>query len=435
MTTRNLLRLTIALGLAGASAGCTSTGAEPGRAGCVGAGCAIVVTSHFNPDFTGNGTINTVTTANPPLITSNLDSTLDPDVAIQITQGDQEGLGQAEALFLNQDTGSLRRYDLTDFQVLGEFPTGDSTAPASAAFPHDLYELPGSTVVYVTLSGNDSAHALGIVDVSAGNEDASVANAGGTIQYVNLPTVTGDTDGEPNPGNLYFCNGLLYVLQQNYSLAPSTYVVTYQPGTIAIVDPVQKAVLGTIQLMGKNPSAIVPQTAGQCGNVLVAQASGQTTVPDGTGGIEKVDLANRKSLGWLTQDTTLGGRPASVVLASASLGFVTLYYDPELNSFGETFLASVKVSAFNPQTGALINDVTPKKAGQIDFVKVSLDGQLWVGVGPYSDVTDTTRLAEGLYRGRADGTMLPSTPLSGEATDGGSPPGVLANIPSNIAFE
>ncbi len=426
MTTQPGLFFLLAAGLALAGAGCTSTGAEPGRGGCIGAGCAIVITSHFDTGgFGGSGTLNTVTSGNPAGIVSNLDSTLDPDVAIEVT-GD-------EALLLNQDSGTVRRYDLTDFQVLAELPTGNATAPNGSSFPHALYEIPGSTQVFVTLSGNQSAQAIGILDLAAGSpDDASVATTN-AIKYIDVPTVAGDTDGAPNTADIYFCNGLLYVTQQSYTFDPSTYVVTYQTGTINIIDPVGQVVIGAIALKGRNPAAIVAAIPGSCNNVLVADSSGLTTIPDGTGGIEQVDLM-AKTTKWLAADTALGGRPAGLALASATLGFVTLYFDPEPNSFGQIFLSSVKVVAFNPQTGAVLGDVT-KKAGQIDFAKVSKDGQLWVGVGPYAGMSDASKLSEGLYRGRADGSMLSSTPLSGEATDGGSPPGVLANIPSAIAFE
>src|SRR5256885_7022145 len=45
--------------------------------GCWGDSCAIVATSHFNPDFSGTGTLNAVQPSQSKVV-KNLDASLDP---------------------------------------------------------------------------------------------------------------------------------------------------------------------------------------------------------------------------------------------------------------------------------------------------------------------------------------------------------------------
>ena len=49
-----------------------------------------------------------------------------------------------------------------------------------------------------------------------------------------------------------------------------------------------------------------------CHDVLVSQSGPFGTLPDGTGGLERVDLLQKKSLGMAVSDTAMAGRPNTV---------------------------------------------------------------------------------------------------------------------------
>ena len=118
----------------------------------------------------------------------------------------------------------------------------------------------------------------------------------------------------------------------------------------------------------------------------------------------------------------LPGRPFSINMVSSKLAYVGMYFDPEPNTMGEIQLASSKVVAWNPSTATTIGDATGK-AGFINFVDIGNDNQLYVGVGVFSNVPDPTKLAQGLYVGKADGSLIGSTPID------------LGDTPSAIAFQ
>ena len=148
-----------------------------------------------------------------------------------------------------------------------------------------------------------------------------------------------------------------------------------------------------------------------------------TSLPDGTGGIERVDLAARTTKGFIARDTELQGRPFSLNKVSSKLWYVGMYFDPQPDATGKLVLGSAKVSAWNPTAPtATIGDATGK-AGFINFVELGNDGQLYVGVGTFAGTSDSPKLAQGLYIGKADGSLLPTTPLD------------LGDTPSAIAFQ
>jgi DNA-binding beta-propeller fold protein YncE len=380
-------------------AGCDNTATVMTR-GCYGSGCAIVNTSHYNPDFTGTGTLHTIKFPERK-VTPQIDSTLDPDTAIRIV-GDQ-------AYILNQDSGTLRVYDLKSFVVVGEIPTGSAEAKNGTSFPHAFWPI--GKKVYVTLSGNDAAHAVGVLDTTMPNA--------GVTKYITIAANSADTDGRPEAGAVHFCNGKLYVATGDYSVSGSK--VTYAAGRIAVIDTATDAVTDIIQLKGQNPGAIAA-IAGDCQDVLVAMGGQLTSEPDGTSGIEHVNLGTKTSAGFLLTDMAIAGRPTSVTVASSTVAFAPIYFDPQPMLGGGNILASTKVIAFNPSTGAQIGDVTGK-AGNINFVAVSPDKKLYVGVGLFAGTMATDKLAEGLYVGAADGTKLSGMPID------------LGQTPAAIAFE
>ena len=73
--------------------------------GCYGDGCAIITTSKYNPDFTGVGTLNTVKFPDRTIV-RNLDTTLDPDIALAVQGNDLWVLNRAVAS-LRAEVGAL----------------------------------------------------------------------------------------------------------------------------------------------------------------------------------------------------------------------------------------------------------------------------------------------------------------------------------------
>ena len=398
-------KLSITLLVAAAlAAGCSNTTPPPSEVrGCWGADCAIVTTSHYNPDYSGVGTINAVQMSQSKIV-KNIDSSLDPDTAVDV-----DG---SKLYVLNRTHGSLRTYDLAKIQIEEEIAIGSSAAPNATSAPFAFWRSNTSSKIYVTLAGNDAAHALGIVDEAQPNA--------GVINYVNVPAAASDSDGNPELSSLYECNGTLYALSQSYTFMGMD--VSYAEGRIAAIDLKTDTLLGFITLMGKNPGAIVAE-GDDCNTVLVATSSDLTSVPDGTGGIERVDLAGRTSKGFVAHDTDLQGRPFSLTKVSSQLWYVGMYFDPQMDDMGKLVLGSAKVSAWNPSSPTtLLGDATGK-AGFINFVQLGSDGQLYVGIGTFGGTSDSPKLPQGLYIGKADGTMLRATPLD------------LGDTPSAIAFQ
>jgi hypothetical protein len=399
-----MLRTTTLLVAGLALLGCDDGKPEPANVrGCWGTGCAIITTSHYNQDFSGVGTLNAVQMSQQKVVTG-IDPSLDPDTAVHVA-------GENNLYILNRTSGALRRYDFATLTVQQEIATGNAEAPNVTSAPIDFLRDDASTKIWVTLAGNDADHAVGVLDDSMPNV--------GVTKFVSVPADPSDSDGNPELSTLYSCKGTLYALAQGYTFAGSS--VTYSPGRIAVIDEKTDTLQGFIALAGKNPGAIVAE-GDDCTKVLVATSSDLSSVPDGTGGIERVDLAARTSSGFVSVDTDLGGRPFSLTRVSSSFWLVGMYFDPQPNAMGQIQLASAKVVAWNPSTHTVGGDVTGK-AGFINFVDIGTDHQLYIGVGVFAGAADPTKLAQGLYVGKADGSLLSGAPID------------LGDTPSAIAFQ
>ncbi len=357
-----------------------------------------VATSIYNADFTGTGTLNTIdlATRTPHL---GIDATLDPDTAMKVV-GD-------ELFVLQRTSGSVRIYDPTTFSVKLELPVGDDAHPSAHAYPQDLW-VASDGKIFVTLSGNDAAHALVVLD----------RNAPGTLVYIGLPQDPADTDGNPEPNRIYACDDKIYVSLQSYSFGMDGGI-TYAKGRLAIIDPAARTVRGVIPLAGENPYDI-SALSNDCNDVVVATSAGLTSEPDGKGNLERIDLSSGASKGVLVSDQTLGGRPTLVARASDELLYVAIYFDPQQTSAGATLLSSVKVIAFNPQTKAVLNDVSGKM-GNVNFLRV-FDDELFFGAGIFAGMEAPGKAPRGLYIGPADGKMITAAPID------------LALTPSSIAL-
>ncbi len=358
--------------------------------------CIVVATSIYNADFTGSGTLDTVET-NTRTPTLNIDTSLDPDTTLKY---------QGSALFvLQRTTGSVRIYDPATFTVKSEIPVGDMTNPSASTYPQDFY-IAADGKFWVTLAGNKAASALGIVDRATP----------GAITYVALPLAAGDNDGKPEAFKLYPCNGKLWVLLQSYYFG-SDSAIHYTPGRLVSVDLTTRAVGTPIVLTGTNPYDIA-QVGTTCSDVVVATASGLTSSPDGTGDLERVDLA-AGTTAVLATDMKLGGRP-TLLASNGSTLYVAEYFDPQPNGTGGVYLSSVKIITFDVASKTVGIDVTGK-FGNVNFMQVH-DGSLYFGAGVYANLEPADKLPRGLYITPADGTTLTEGPVD------------LKLTPSAIAF-
>jgi hypothetical protein len=346
---------------------------------------AVVTTSG---GFGAGGAVNTIRLSDM-MVNKALDTTIDQDNTVRIFDG--------KAYELNRGPGTLRIYDIKTWMSPVEIPTGDATADHATSNPEDVLPVGGNRV-YVTLAGNDSAHALGIIDVT---------NPSGVAKWIALPAASADTDGHPEAFTMYGCGGKAYVLMGDYD--DMTYALT-GPSRIAVVDTASDTLEGFITLTTSGPNSIAAISS-DCHDVLVSNAGTFGAAPDGTAGLEHVDLQQKKSLGVLVTDAALAGRPNSVSIASHTLGFSSIYFDLEPDpTTGLSILSSTKVVAFDPSTGKLLADVTGK-AVFVSFAAVTPDHQLMVGVDDYPGSLDQGKLPSGLYVGPADGSMLPTTPI------------------------
>jgi len=352
--------------------------------------CAAVATSVFNSDFTGMGTLDVVDTATKKA-TLNIDATLDPDTTLKMVNG--------ELFVLMRDSGAVRIYDPSTYKVKVELPTGDSANPSGSTYPEDFY-VDSSGKIWVTLSGNDAAHAVGILD----------RTQAGTITYVDIPAVAGDTDGKPEANKLYPCNGKVWVTTQNYTYNSGTMSVTYQTGRLTPIDPSTTMAGTPIVLSGQDPSDITPEGT-DCTDALVVASSSTTTPPDGNGDLERVSLTGGTA-SQIAADTTLGGRPVYVVVNNGT-AFIAEYFDPQPDGMGATYLSSVKIIAYD--LGANTQKDVTGKFGNINFLQLQ-GGNLYFGAGVYSAMEDPTKLPRGLYITPADGSMLTASPIDLQLT-------------------
>jgi hypothetical protein len=358
---------------------------------------AVVTTSG---GLGAGGAVNTIRLSDH-MVVKGLDTTIDQDNFVRVVDG--------KAYVGNRGPGTLRVYDIKTWKQPIEIPTGDATADHATSNPEDALPV-GGTRVYVTMNGNDADHALGVIDTN---------NTAGVVKWIALPTTAADGDGHPEPFGMYGCDGKAYVLMGDYD------GMTFQPtgkSRIAVVDTASDKLEGFITLTAQAPGSIAAISS-DCNDVVVSQAGPFGKLPDNTGGLERVDLAQKKSLGMLVTDVAMQGRPNSVTVATQHLAFSSIYFDPQPDpSTGQTILSSTKVIAFDPTNGKMVGDVSGK-ALFISFAVVAPNKELFVGVDSYPGGLTMDKIASGLYIGKADGSMLPSTAID------------LAQNPYAIAFQ
>lgn len=337
----------------------------------------------------GTGAINTVKLSDHSVVRG-IDTTIDQDNGVRIAGG--------KAYILDRSHGAVRVYDPTNWRAPVEMPTGDAAIRHDFSNPHDILPVPGTSKLYVTLYGNDAAHAVGVIDTARDH---------GIGKWIAVPQSAADPDGKPEANALYFCKGLIYVTLDDIDFGPMPTFAPTGNGRIAVIDPMSERTTDVIQLAGQNPYVMVAASS-ECEDILVSDSGTYTRLPDGTGGIEHVNLIQKRSLGLILRDIELGGRPASVEVATRAVAFSIVFFDFRSTMFG-LFPVSSKVVAFNPQPPRLIGDVTDP-AGTVTFARVAPSGELYVGVQTFAP-PPPGNLGAGLYIGSATGTKLGTTAI------------------------
>jgi hypothetical protein len=358
-----------------AAAGCDAKQAPP-----LGGDTFAVITTRDAQNV--GGALNAVDVKTKKL-TLAIDTTIDADHSVRISGG--------VIYVLNKIKNNLRTYDAKTWSVLAEVKLGDADHPPDRAFAQDAMPIPGTQKAIVTLSGNDAAHAVGIVDLTRPSE--------GIVQWIAIPASEADTDGKPEPSGLYECNGLFYAGLGDYD-SMTTFAPT-GPGRIAVIDPTKPEAVATIALRHENPTQIVPASA-DCTKVLAIASGPFGEEPGPRSGVQRVDLATQTAGPSLFDGTALAGVPQNTVIVSDTLGLMVVNFDLQQTPAGYKILARSRVVAFDPMTGTILGDAS-EKAGFIPFLGVTRDGQLWFGTDNLPSVDSTGNLPIGVWVGPADG--------------------------------
>lgn len=297
---------------------------------------------------------------------------------------------------LDQSHGVLRIYDPAKaWKAPVEIATGNGQVPAAQSNPHDLYVDGAAGRAFVTLYGSfgstavTGARALGVLDLKSPDK--------GIVSFLPLQVAAADKDGNPDADRILPCGGKLYVTLQD--LDRTSMYAPAGPARLAVIDPAQpQGPAEYIQLAGQNPVAITAP-GGACAQALVGHGDNQLAgMPAGKGGIERVDLPGKRSLGLLLSDTQLGGN-VSALDATEARAFVSLISKKGADFQHEVFPVDLQ----GKQKGARV-------LGPLNYVaaiRVSGDELLVLSAGTPA----AGQVKVGLYSGAASGAALPEQPL------------------------
>lgn len=213
-------------------------------------------------------------------------------------------------------------------------------------------EEKGAKAVVWQISLDDNANP---VDLAFDGENAWVAlqNADSLVRIStkdgkiseSIKTTDFAYEGETSPyvADIELNNGKLYVLMQRYTLDPATWATTYPKGLLAIYDASTGDLKDTVQLLKKNPTAMTFFD----GSLYVA-SQGEYNAAYGTDadeerGIEKVNLAEKKSE-LIVSGKTLGGGIYAFAAADG-IAYAAIY-----KSYGDVPLAKIDLAAKTAST-------------------------------------------------------------------------------------
>jgi len=166
-----------------------------------------------------------------------------------------------------------------------------------------------------------------------------------------------DEDGIPEMTQMALDEGLLYVALQKL-----TNFVASGPGAIAIVDTETDELVDSWDLSGANPFAATKGLTVIDGELYVPQI-GAFGVQDG--GLERIDLADGASQGFLIDEQTLSGDLNDFAILDPSTGYavvgladftsMVVGFDPSTGELGETLIGA----------GANISDIEINDRGEL----------------------------------------------------------------------
>lgn len=205
------------------------------------------------------------------------------------------------------------------FQTLWQCSVGNGSNPHDIAFA-------AADKAYVTLFGETS---LRIVDPSVGE------SCDGFLRGEIDLSVFADADGIPEMDRMALVGNRLYVsigrLDRDDRFAPTDHslvaVVDTETDTLVDVDP-STAETDAIVLTGTNPFSdlIVDENAG---TILLVEVGGFGEIGDG--GIDVIDLATQRALGYVVTEEDLGGNITDVAFAGGGRGYA-IVLDAQFNN-------------------------------------------------------------------------------------------------------
>lgn len=206
--------------------------------------------------------------------------------------------------------------------VVWQMPLDDGANPTDVAFSGEN--------AWVALQNADS-----LVRIST--KDGKISKSIKTTDFA--------YEGETSPyvADIELNDGKLYVLMQRYMLDPATWATTYPKGLLAIYDASTGDLKDTVQLLKKNPTAMTFFD----GSLYVA-SQGEYNAAYGTDadeerGIEKVNLAEKKSE-LIVSGKTLGGGIYAFA-AEHGIAYAAIY-----KSYGDVPLAKIDLAAKTAST-------------------------------------------------------------------------------------
>jgi len=261
-----------------------------------------------------------------------------------------------------------------DFAIRMECSTGNGTNPHDIAFT-------APDKAYVTLFERST---LLMVNPTAPPNCADFIR--GTIDLSPLA----DADGNPDMDQMAVVGNRLYVALERLDIN-TVLRIPATNGALAVVDTTTDEVVGSIELVGKNPFAATKGLTVRDGAIYVAD-NGLFNVLDG--GIERVDLATQQSEGFMVTEEQLGGDITDFVLVSDHLAYAVI---------GRPNLTNALI-AFDPATGDITNTLLDVRGFSLFDIELNDRGELYVA--------DRARTASGIRIFRAaDGTQLTDKPL------------------------
>lgn len=206
--------------------------------------------------------------------------------------------------------------------VVWQIPLDDGANPTDVAFSGEN--------AWVALQNADS-----LVRIST--KDGKISKSIKTTDFA--------YEGETSPyvADIELNDGKLYVLMQRYMLDPATWATTYPKGLLAIYDASTGDLKDTVQLLKKNPAAMTFFDGSLYVASLGEYNAAYGTDADEERGIEKVNLAEKKSE-LIVSGKTLGGGIYAFA-AEHGIAYAAIY-----RSYGDVPLAKIDLAAKTAST-------------------------------------------------------------------------------------